>query len=109
MKSTLLLILVFLTSSNFSFGQLSLTERQMTPAYIPNHIERYNVDYRLVDESIIVSDSSVLSQIDLEGLESNRALDHDVTVHDIATGLDIILFYKKRGVKPNSVTNTSGI
>ena len=86
-----------------SIGWGQSTERYVTPMELPTNIERYNVDYKLVDESVIVSDSSILSQIDLDRLDSMRAIDHNVVVNDVNTGLEIILFYKKKSARINSL------
>jgi len=99
MKRLLLIMSIFVVS--IGWGQS--TERYVTPMELPTNIERYNVDYKLVDESVIVSDSSILSQIDLDRLDSMRAIDHNVVVNDVNTGLEIILFYKKKSARINSL------
>ena len=99
MKRLLLIMSIFVVS--IGWGQS--TERYVTPMELPTNIERYNVDYKLVDESVIVSDSSILSQIDLDILDSMRAIDHNVVVNDVNTGLEIILFYKKKSARINSL------
>lgn len=101
---------IFLTLISLSFTSIiwsqSLTERYITPVEVPSHVERYNVDYKLVDESVIVSDSSILNQIDLDGFEYMRSETQNVTVHDSVTNLDIILFYKKKTKTTNNNLNT---
>ena len=99
MKRLLLIMSIFVVS--IGWGQS--TERYVTPMELPTNIERYNVDYKLVDESVIVSDSSILSQIDLDRLDSMIAIDHNVVVNDVNTGLEIILFYKKKSARTNSL------
>ena len=102
---------IFLTLISLSFTSIiwsqSLTERYITPVEVPTHIERYNVDYKLVDESVIVSDSSILNQIDLDGLDPLRSEFDNVVVHDVVTNLEVILFYKRKTKITNVLLNTT--
>ena len=105
-----LLTIISLSFVSIGWGQITsetLTQRYVTPISVPSHIERYEVDYKLVDESVIASDSSILNQIDLDALDSFRALDHDVTVTDSVTNLEVILFYRERTGKNNYLSNES--
>lgn len=101
-------IILTVLSANFIFvgwGQAS-TDRYVTPIDIPTNIERYNIDYKLVDESVLVSDSLILNQIDLDSLDALRFEEHSVTVHDNATNLDVILFHEKKSKISNNNFNT---
>lgn len=93
-KMTKLTTLLLLGVSTFSIGQsneLELTKQNQASS-IGTNIERYNVEYNLEDESIIVSDSSILNTLNLNILDFNRTKDEDVTVFDRNSGLSIVVY-----------------
>ena len=101
----ILLLTMSLCFVSIGWAQTS-TDRYMTTELVPSNLERYNIDFKLVDESVIVSDSSILNQIDMINLETFRAQDQNVIVNDAVTGLDVILFYKKKSGKINLLNTT---
>ncbi len=101
-----LLTLISLSFTSLIWSQ-SITERYVVPVDTPTNIERYNIDYKLVDESVIATDNSILNLIDLDALDSQRLPDTNVIVHDNTTNLDVILFNKKRSINPNVLHNTT--
>ncbi len=106
---TKLTTLILLGASYFSYGQtnhLELTKKNQ-PSSIGTNLERYNVEYRLVDESIITSDSSVLSTLNLNILDYNRTKSEDVVVFDRNSGLNIIVYSFERIVSIKSEDSPS--
>lgn len=100
------ILLLFVCASSISWGQGS-TGRIAVPDQLPNHIERYNVDYKLVDESVLANDSTILNHINLDALEEFRLNDENVIVRDVPTNLEVVLFYRKKTTKPSKPINTS--
>lgn len=89
---------VLILSTGYSqiqvFGEES--KRISSTPNTSNNTERYGVDYKLVNESILQNNPAILNDINLDELEQYRSKTEDVTVIDPNTGLSLILFYKKR-------------
>jgi hypothetical protein len=84
-------------------AQETPTSRLMQdPIQEPDAKDRYGIDYELKDYSFQHGDSTILFQLDLDGLESFRNPNMDVEVIDPNTGLVVILFHELR--KPNRST-----
>lgn len=67
------------------------------------NIDRYKIDYELVDQSSIVSDNSILSEINLERIELLRHETDDVISLDKNTGLEIIIYsVQKAGIRKSN-------
>ena len=101
MKKTLLLIALFSLSNSYLDAQINSTERFITQsAHIPTNIERYKVDYEIVDQSIIESDQSILSELNLERIEYLRHETDDVITIDKNTGIEIVIYsVQKVGIR----------
>jgi hypothetical protein len=95
---TKFLTLISIGISICSFGQQTLnsTSKQLTPIEYPTNIERYNVDYKLVDTTVLNGNWQLVNQINLENLEQFRSTSIDVIVSDPNSGFEIILFNEKK-------------
>ena len=98
--------LSFISTVSGQVNSESVSERNITPITLPTNIERYGIDYKLEDESVIASDSSILNMIDLESLEPMRSEVQNVTVQDSVTSLDVILFHERKSKRSNVLLNT---
>jgi len=94
MKNKLIILIIVSTFSGLAFSQ-SIEERAAVAQEIKSNIERYNVDYKILDESLIESDSSVLNLIDLDHLGNFRNETSNVVITDKRTGIKVVLFFKK--------------
>lgn len=74
------------------------TSREVQPVVLKSNIERYNVDYKIINYTCVNGDSTILNHINLDELESHRSTTEDVQVIDPNTGFEIILFHKKNRV-----------
>ncbi len=87
--------------SFFGVSQATLENARMIPEgnTVPSNIERYKVDYEVVNYTFIDGDSTILEQIDLNFLEQFRRPDYDSRVEDPVTGLHVLLYgsMKKEG------------
>lgn len=68
----------------------------MSPIVAPTNIERYNIDYKLMDTTVINGNWDLIDQVDLNLLEAFRSSVASVQVTDPITGYEIILFHEKR-------------
>lgn len=101
MKKTLLLIILFNMSISYLNAQVNPTERFIThSAHIPTNIERYKIDYEIVDQSLIESDMSILTELNLERIEHLRHETDDVMTVDKNTGIEIVIYsVQKVGIR----------
>lgn len=68
----------------------------MSPIVAPTNIERYNIDYKLMDTTVINGNWDLIDQVDLNLLEAFRSPTASVQITDPTTGYEIILFHEKR-------------
>lgn len=104
MKKTLLLITLFNLSIASLNAQVNLSERYITQsAHIPTNIERYKIDYQLLDESIISDSKEILLSLNINALEEQRLEDEDIQLVDESTGIVVILYsYSKCAINKNN-------
>jgi len=91
-------------SISYLNAQVNPTERFIThSAHIPTNIERYKVDYQLLDESLISDSKEILLALNINQLEGLRREDEDIQLVDEGTGIVIILYsYSKCAINKNS-------
>jgi hypothetical protein len=77
-----------------AFSQIELNKNSKKVIDAPNCFNRYNIDYKL-ENYTFNGDSTILTQIDLESIESQRSTLHDVTVLDPINNVSIVLFKKE--------------
>lgn len=89
-----------LAISNYGISQSSqdVTSKQVIPVVVPTNIERYNIDYKLLDSTVLNGNLELLNQVDLDYLDSFRSPSSSIQVTDPNTGFEIILFHEKRDV-----------
>lgn len=83
MRNALLVIVGMPLFFNVSFSQATFnqTERYAKPVKIPTMKQRYKIDYELVNQSLLGSDSLVLLKIEPDFIERARQETEDVIVH----------------------------
>ncbi|MGB0915189.1 MAG: hypothetical protein ACPGVI_03910 [Crocinitomicaceae bacterium] len=88
--TTLLLIGV----STFSFGQNNpnTPSKRMQTENNRSNIQLYNIEYKLVDESIIAMDSTVLNNMNLERFDYVRLKSEDIVFFDKEQNLEVVVF-----------------
>lgn len=92
MKKFFTLFVFGITFCSFGQADLSAHTRHMQGSIIGTNIQRYNYEYKLVDETVLNADSTILSNLDLNILEYYRLPSEDVVVFDRISGLSIIAF-----------------
>ena len=94
----ILISLVCLIISNYGISQTSpdISSRQVIPIEVPTNLERYNVDYKLMDSTLLNGNWDLIDQVDLNYLDSFRSQSTSVQATDPITGFEIILFHEKR-------------
>ena len=104
MKKTLLLIMLSNLSISYLDAQVNSTERFITQsAHTPTNIERYKIDYQLLDESIISDSKEILLSLNLDQFEGLRLEDEDIQLVDKGTGIVIIFYsYSKCAINKNN-------
>ena len=101
MKRKISFIFVCISVLGFAQEQETPTSREVQLAVSFSNIERYNVDYKILNYSFMNGDSTILNQINLDELEAYRSPTENVHVIDPTTGLDVLLFYRKnQGILP---------
>lgn len=107
MKKALLLITIVNLNVSYLEAQINPTERYITQSlHIPTNIERYKIDYQLLDESLISDSKEILLSINIDQFEAQRREDEDVHVLDETTGIMIVLYsYSKCTVNKNQTLN----
>ena len=104
LRKTLSVLVLFLASTSFGqFSQeLGTTSKQRIELIAPSNIERYGIDY-IVKNYDFNGDSTILESIDLNYMEQFRQADNDVELIDDNTGLTVVLFYRKRTKRLNTI------
>ena len=92
MKKLATILLFGVSFCSFGQADLSTHTRSSQESIIGSNIQRYNYEYKLVDESVLNADSTILSNLDLNILEYYRLPSEDVVVFDRISGLSIIAF-----------------
>jgi len=106
MKRTFILIGALLLSGHFSFGQNS-TERYITNApHLPTNIERFKMDYELVDNSLVATDKSLLETLELWRIEYVREDNQDVVFFEKNAGIEILVYSREKTTTRKSSANT---
>lgn len=92
----------------FGYAQPTPTSRFISdPVPEPDARDRYGLDYELKDFNFQNGDSTILYQLDLEGLETFRNPSMDMEVIDPNTGLVVILFHELRKPKRSTTLNST--
>lgn len=87
MKKTLFIIVVLAMSSSYSNAQNTIARYGTTNNQIPSNIQRYGIDYELVDQSLLGQDSLILNDLNLLTIDAYREEANDVIF--VYKGLDI--------------------
>ncbi len=102
MKNTKILLFgICLLITGFSFSQQ--TSKKMMPVTPLSGIERYKIDYELVNYTFVDGDSSVLNLIDLEHFDVVRKENQDIEITDSVTGLKVLIYSKVKAREKKSV------
>lgn len=106
MKQKILLLGLLLLFASPGYSQNS-TERYISNVpSVPTNIERYKIDYELVDEIHLTEDSLILNQLNLENAENFR-LENEIFIHrDENTHLKIRLYPINHRTKNLEYTNS---
>ncbi len=91
MKKHILLVFALFSLTTLSFSQ-NITERHQTPVEIPSNIDRYKVDYELVDESLIATDNSILTSLNLDAIEAVRLETEDTIYFDEVAEIELRVY-----------------
>lgn len=83
MKDIIMVIVGGILFCQFSFSQntSNQADRYAKPVKIPTMKQRYEIDYELVNSSLLGSDSLVLLMIESEFIEKSRHETEDVIIH----------------------------
>ena len=66
------------------------------------NIQRYNKDYELVDESALISDSSILEEINLFTIDALRINDEDLIINYRGLNIEIIIYSRQKAIENNA-------
>lgn len=104
MKKILFAIALLGMNSSYSNAQLNQTERYVTTGvHIQTNIERYKIDFELVDESIISDSKEILLSLNLDLIEDKRLEDVDQVFMDPTTQIEILVYsYSKVALRKES-------
>lgn len=74
-----------------------------------NNIQRYNLDYELVDYTFVNGDSSILNELNIVGTFHARLINEDLLLTDIQHNVKILLYseYRMRAARGLSVPDHS--
>lgn len=93
---TLLVHLCTLISTSSFSQEISHPEkRYVQPNSALNNIERYKLDYELLDESLL-GDSTILLDLDFNSMEQFRNDVHDMRAEDPNTKVGVLLYNRSR-------------
>jgi len=90
--SVLAISLVFL-----GFGQNNL-ERYNPSGNPVSNIERYKLDYELVDESLLFTDSTILNEINMRTIDALRKEDVDTVINYRNLNIEIRIYSKQKAI-----------
>lgn len=79
------------------FGQNHLERHNSGKIHYTN-IDRYKIDYELVDESLLGIDSTVLNEIDMRTIDALRKEDVDTIINHRHLNFEIIIYSKQRAI-----------
>ena len=96
MKKLATFLLFGVTFCSFGQADLSSHTKNMQESIIGSNIERYNVEYKLVDETLLSSDSAILNNLDIDRLDFFRKDIEDFIFLDKSSGLEVIVFSFER-------------
>lgn len=89
----ILMTAIALLTCGFLFSQFDAEKRLYTPA--ETYIDRYEIDYELLNYTFINGDSSILLLLNLESAEEFRKSTSNVIYHDTINNVDILLYMKE--------------
>lgn len=96
MTTYLRIVLLLVISTTSCFAQDSGHIRNVThPNANLDNIQRYKLDYELLDETLL-GDSSILLQLDFSKMEEYRHNEYDMRAEDPNTKLGVLLYNRKR-------------
>lgn len=101
MKKTIVTTGIVLLFSHIGFSQklVNQTERYSLNQKKTTMKDRYHIDYDLVDESLLGSDSLVLKTLNSDLIEDARKEIEDVIIYQEDTGIAIRVFsYEKTAI-----------
>lgn len=101
MKTTYTLLISFVCALNFLNAQLDQTSRY-NPREAPySNLQRYGLDYLLIDYTFVDGDSSIIELLDLDYLEQFRQNDVDVIHIDPISGQKVKLYAARKKYTQN--------
>lgn len=92
MKKLSILFLFGISLCSFGQADLSTHTKNMQEPIIGSNIERYNIEYRLVDETLLNSDSTILNSLNIDKLDYFRKDSEDSIFLDKNSGIEVIVF-----------------
>ena len=105
MKKHILVALILMAVAPISFSQ-SITDRYQTPVDTPSNIERYKIDYELVDESLIAADKSILNLLNLDAIDRVRQESEDVIYFDEVNEIELRVYSIAKTTARKNKTNS---
>ncbi|MCO5260452.1 MAG: hypothetical protein M9916_09945 [Crocinitomicaceae bacterium] len=96
MKKIFVITTMFLVA-NWGFSQFENSLQRMMPSIKPVTLkDRYRVDYRLENETLLGADSTVLTTINSEFIDNNRKEQEDVVLHCPDSNIRIIIYSEEK-------------
>lgn len=102
------IILLFCLGLSTTISHAQNTEKYAEPIRVRTNIERYKLDYELVDGTVIAGDNSILNSLELFRIEYVRQESDDVVFLDKNSGLEILV-YSNQKVALRKKSNTATI
>lgn len=94
MKQIATLCFAIITFSSIS--QLSNSDARYQSGTTLSNVDRYGIDYELINYTFINGDSTILSGLSLENLEYSRHDSEDVIAYDKVVHVNVLLYSRKR-------------
>ena len=109
------LFILFGLSSVLCFSQEVNALNEIPSESISLNIERYSFDYELIGHSFSNGDSTILDELNIDGMLLSRKTNIDIEITDLEYGVRILIYSESRAkaarntkrIKPSSYKNTT--
>ena len=109
------LFILFGLSPVLCFSQQAEALNETPSESISLNIERYKLDYELIGHSFSNGDSTILDELNIDGMLLSRKTNIDVEITDLEHGVRILIYSESRAkearntkrIKPSTYKNTA--
>jgi hypothetical protein len=104
----LLLLLLFAVLPMFVFSQQASPHKDVTSSQFEQsgNIERYKLDYELINYVFINGDSTILNALNIDGMLLSRKTNVDVELTNLEYGVRILIYSESRSKLERNVKRT---